>query len=402
MDEWEIIYNRTPCYFFSFSNNGMITRINDTLLADLEYERAEIVNTLKLEQLLTVGSRIFFQTHFYPLIKMQGKANEIYLSFQSKNAKELPVLLNVVMQHSGDDYEIHCGGMQITQRNRFEKELLEAKKVAEKALLENDELIRLKQQLEHHQQLLEKQLRKVDRINNEHYQIDKVLSHDLQEPLRKISMFTSMVLEKLDPDFPQIEKIQRIGSSANKIRNLIDSMQKFHSLDYRKFSYAPIELRSIIEAASRRAGNDVSITFDNQPYPVFPADDVLLADLFQELLANSCRFISPEKQCAVRIDVDVVTRNIFSELENKYRYEDFIRINYSDNGLGFENEYADQTFNLFKKLHPNSGLGIGLAYCKKIVDLHLGSITVKSEPGIGSTFTILLPSNQPAAEEVTL
>ena len=394
MNHWELIYNVTPCYFFSFSNSGQITRINDTLLNDLQYERDEVVNIVRLEELLTVGSRIFFQTHFYPLIKMQGNANEIYLSFRSKTNKELPVLLNVTTEKNGADFEIHCGGMQITQRNRFEKELLEAKNVAEKALLENDELIQLKKQFELNQQLLERQLKDLNRVNNEHYQIDKVLSHDLQEPLRKIGMFTSMLLEKSDSEDPQTEKIEKIGTSVDKIRNLIDSMQKFHALEHREFTYTKIDLRAIANIAKRRSETQPHIEFHGEPFPEFLADSELITSLFQELITNAVKFTTPEKKCIIKISASEVMHNIFSEIDHKYAYREFVRITFTDNGSGFKNEYAEQAFNLFNKLHPNAGLGIGLSFCRKIVHLHSGKISVSSNPGIGSTFTILLPTNR--------
>ena len=391
MDEWKIIYDSTPCYFFSFSNDGIITRVNSTLLEHLDYSAAEVIGVKKLEDLLTVGSRIFFQTHFYPLIKMQGRANEIFLSFKANSGKELPVLLNVILSGSREAHEIHCGGMQISQRNRFEKELLEAKNVAEKALLENDELVRLKQQLEANQQLLERQLQHVKRINSEHYQIDKVLSHDLQEPLRKINLFTSIILETNDVAEPVAEKLVKISKSSDKIRNLIDSMQRFHLLDYKPFVLDAHDLVSIINKAQIRADANCEIIYEGTPFPVVTGDVELLKSLFQELLTNSVKFAKPDISPVIVITCETVMHNIFREIDSKYKFEEFVRITYIDNGIGFDHMYSLQIFELFKKLHVNDGLGIGMSYCKKIIDLHQGFINVVSQPGVGTTFTILLP-----------
>ncbi len=392
-EDWKDIYDLTPCYFFSFSNNGLITRINATLLQHLGYSADEVIGVKKLEDLLTVGSRIFFQTHFYPLIKMQERADEIFLSFKSSTNTELPVLLNVVLIRRGETFEIHCGGMQISQRNRFEKELLEAKNVAEKALLENDDLVRLKVQLELNQTLLEKQLQNVKRINNEHHQIDKVLSHDLQEPLRKISMFSSMILSKARVDDDTREKLQRIAVSTDKIRNLIDSMQRFHLLDYKKLTLSPVDLRIILEKARLRANFSVDIVCADN-FPPLMADAELLKNLFQELISNAIKF-HDKRSPDIVVTADVVRHNVFREIENRYRFEEFVRICFTDNGTGFENKYSHQIFDLFKKLHPNDGLGLGLAYCKKIVELHEGFISVDSKINEGTTFNIYLPSKVP-------
>src|SRR6476620_8428880 len=101
---------------------------------------------IQLESLLTTGSKIFFQTHFYPLIKMQRSVREIFLTFKGIE-DSIPVLLNVEMVEAGNIIEIHCGGMEISKRNKFEKELLEAKKTAEDALEENSELLKVRNEL---------------------------------------------------------------------------------------------------------------------------------------------------------------------------------------------------------------------------------------------------------------
>jgi len=181
MKNWESIYNLSPGYLFSFLKDGTISRMNSALLGGLGYSAEEVQHILKIEDLLTLGSGIFFQTHLFPLIKMQGSAKELFVVFKSKANVKLPVLLNVVIEKDGNDIaEIHCAGLEISNRNQFEKELNEAKNIAEKALLENKDLTRLKKELELNQHLLEKQLQQITRFNYEHSQISKVLSHDLQ------------------------------------------------------------------------------------------------------------------------------------------------------------------------------------------------------------------------------
>lgn len=401
MDDWERIYHTTPCYLVSFSNEGLITRINNAFLQHLGYAADEVVHKKKLTEMLTIGSKIFFDTHFYPLIKMHGKANEIFLSFKTENGNDLPVLLNVHLEATGDIFEVHCGGMQISNRNRFEKELLEAKRTAENALLENRELIELKTQLQKHQELLEHQLSLLSRINSEHKQINKVLSHDLQEPIRKISLFSKrLVNEYSDTINPYIlTYLQKIGASSDKIRDLISSMDRFLSLDQKKIHLERTDLAVIFEKGKEMSGcnNRKEVTFIQSSTLPVDGDRKLLALLFKELLENSIKF---RKKGGVGLQIQVsceyIMRNIFEKLEGKYRYARFVRITYSDNGEGFENHYADKIFNLFEKANINeAGLGLGLAHCKKIIGLHNGTISASGKVGCGATFTISLPVLNP-------
>lgn len=387
----------TPCYFFSFSNEGFITRINETLLKHLNYTAEEVTDKKKLEDLLTVGSRIFFQTHFYPLIRMRGAVNEIFLSFQSKDGGELPVLLNVFLENEGDAFEIHCGGMQISQRNKFEKEILEAKSVAEKALLENEELLHIKNMLQENQETLEQQFRELSRVNQQHNEINKVLSHDLQEPLRKVSMFASKLLSDYDNnDVESVKKnCNKISELIHKLRKLLQGLQRFNSLDERKLTFSKIDLNSLVpEAAAKVIEEEKShcqIDFDVNPCVSFQADHKLMIIVFSELISNSIKFRNPNAETLkITVGCEEIEQNIFLEMEHKYRYEPFVRVTYSDNGTGF-NAHMQDVFRIFKKAHHIDSIGMGLAYCKRILEKHGGSISVASKEGEGTKFTILIP-----------
>jgi sigma-B regulation protein RsbU (phosphoserine phosphatase) len=354
-----------------------------------------VIHIKKIEDLLTVGSRIFFQTHFYPLIKMQEKANEIFLSFLSKSGNEIPVLLNVAMHRNGELFEIHCGGMRISQRNRFEKEILEAKHVAEKALLENEELMAMRNELRENKKALELRLKEVSQINEHHHVVNKVLSHDLQEPLRKISLFSSKLEVEYNALLPDEGNriLQKISYSITKIRSLLDGLHRFNSLDEKRLIHTEIDMVQVLADAKELAGikPEDDITFTTALFPEFFADYKLIVNLFFELICNSVKFRKSEVPLVITIIPEVVMQNIFVEIEDKYHYEQFLRITYTDNGIGF-NVNSGNVFHIFRKAHPiPQGDGIGLAYCRKVVELHHGSISVDSAEGKGATFTILLP-----------
>jgi len=361
------------------------------MLSALDYTWDEMVDVLKIEDLLTPGSRIFFQTHLFPLIKMQGSAKELFLTFGTKDKSRLPILLNVLVENRGDTFEVHCAGMEISNRNQFEKELFEAKNIAEKALLENKDLIHVKKELEKNQHLLEKQLQHISRYNYEHTQISKVLAHDMQEPLRKIVLFISLIDQQLEPGHPARTNFQKIKNFTTRVRKLIHSMQRFNSLDYKEMEQNEIDLNLVLNIAKNNAGcSGVKVVLSGADEVNLSGDVELITNLFEELFVNSAKFRHDARPLEIKIAADVVLNNIFKHTDNRYKYENFVRIRYSDNGMGFDNNYSRQIFELFKKLHPNDGLGIGLAYCKKIIDMHHGSITVHSAQ-TGTNFTILLP-----------
>jgi sigma-B regulation protein RsbU (phosphoserine phosphatase) len=344
---------------------------------------------IKIEELLAIGSNIYYQTHLLPLIKLRGQASEIFLSFKTKSNGFLPVLLNVIQSNVHGNYQLHFAGIQIAQRNEFEKEIIKAKEAAEKALLENVDFVNLKTELESNQRIIEQQLQQISRMESQHQQLDKVLSHDLQEPLRKISFFASM-FEKggknMDPN------ITKILESTERLRNLLTRMQRLHALDYQKVKNVPIDILEIVEKAKNKIiSSDEEITLLVINSVKLSADGDYMLHLFEELIDNSVKFKHADKKLKIEITADHLVQNIFKETKEKYKYEKYIRITYSDNGRGFENAYSESVFDLFKKLHDNEGLGIGLAYGKRIVELHEGLISVSSKLNKGTTFVILLP-----------
>jgi sigma-B regulation protein RsbU (phosphoserine phosphatase) len=116
--------------------------------------------------------------------------------------------------------------------------------------------------------------------------------------------------------------------------------------------------------------------------------------LFYHLLLNAVQFRKENQRVSVLIEGEVIQQNSYQAIEGKYRYIDFLRIRISDKGMGFNGKYKDYIFDLFTKVHPEiSGLGFGLALCKKIVQNHYGAITASSDSS-GSVFTILLPVSQ--------
>ena len=124
--------NHAPCGFLIFTDDGVIRTTNATLRALLGYEAQEIEGS-PLTSILSGGGRVYYQTHLFPVLKLQGKVDEVYLVLKSRTGKEIPVLLNGVRRQENQQYLSHCILLPIHQRSHFEEELLQAKKAAEEA-----------------------------------------------------------------------------------------------------------------------------------------------------------------------------------------------------------------------------------------------------------------------------
>lgn len=354
-------------------------------------------NTVRLEDFLTVGSRIFLQTHFVPLLKMQGFAKEIFLTFRSKSGVDLPILLNVKRQTDGDIDEVYCCGMIISNRNRFEKELLLAKTEAEEALSKNEELQKIRVELEEHQRELELQIRTSEALHRQHHEIFKVIAHDLQEPLRKSVLFADLIKTQ-NKDLPASasEKLDRIIAFNQHMRDMVMSLQRIEELENRKINVQNIDAQQLIEDALRLseiAGKNVQIKYKIDCLNLI-GDQELLKNLFIELFLNAIRFCNPENEfCIIQISTVLVKRNIFIESSEKYLYEDYVKISFSDNGTGFSTD-SSMVFKIFQRGEQFDKISPGLAYCRRIVELHHGTIIAKSVTGKGTGFTIFIPHKQ--------
>ena len=125
--------------------------------------------------------------------------------------------------------------------------------------------------------------------------------------------------------------------------------------------------------------------------PLIYADEAQIKMLFYQLLSNAIRYRKPGNKAFVVIAADIVKRNKFTNIAGKYEYTDFLKLQIKDEGIGFDPKYSEQAFDLFGRLHTESGLGIGLSLCKKIAENHYGSITINTIEGSGTTVTVWLP-----------
>jgi light-regulated signal transduction histidine kinase (bacteriophytochrome) len=258
---------------------------------------------------------------------------------------------------------------RVEQLNRLLRQELEARKIAEQAL--------------------ESRTQQLARSNKELEQFAYIASHDLQEPLRKISAFGSRLASKYTEVLGDqgVDYLTRMQNAAVRMQSLIDGLLAYSRITTKAQPFSNVDLSIVVgevlgdlETKIKDTGAlvrcDAAVTIE--------ADSLQMRQLFQNLIGNALKYHA----AGVAPIVDVRA--------SSHRNECTLTV--TDNGIGFEQKYAEQIFGVFTRLHGRSseyeGSGIGLSVCRKIVDRHGGTIAAISEPGKGTVFTVRLALKQ--------
>jgi signal transduction histidine kinase len=219
-------------------------------------------------------------------------------------------------------------------------------------------------------------------------------SHDLQEPLRKIRMFSDRLYQRHKDAEEDIDLIGRIQRAAERTQNLIVDILAFSKLSAEPADFTTVDLNETLrellsDLSEEIREKEAQISIDS--LPTLYASQRLMRPLFQNLISNALKYRKQDVQPVIRIRADSMTDALQNGKAIGNRY---FRIYIEDNGIGFEQKYAEEIFGMFRRLHNNGefeGTGIGLALCKKIVEQHQGFISARSLVNQGSTFIISFP-----------
>ena len=247
------------------------------------------------------------------------------------------------------------------------------------------------------QRQLETMNRELARSNESLQQFAYVASHDLQEPLRKVQSFGKMLADQFSTQLGPTgtDLINRMQSSAQRMSALIHDLLNYARLSTEKEPLRPVKLDLIVQDAL--ADLDVRIqetrpTIQVDPMPVVMGSAVQLRQVFQNLISNALKFqaVGNSPMVAVRCQ-PANPASLPADLPPNKAYW---QIDVQDNGIGFSQQYTDRIFEVFQRLHGKNkytGTGVGLAICRRVAETHGGGISVASEPGKGSTFSVFLP-----------
>lgn len=357
------LYQNAPCGYLSMLTDGKIIKINNTLLNWLNFERDEVVNKKSLRDLLSMGEKIYLETHFMPTLQMQGEITEISLELIGKDSIRIPALINAKqMKNNFDDQHVYLiSVLDIAQRKMYENELIIARKQAEETA----------QRLKEINEVLER--------------FAYTASHDLQAPLNAISGMVNL-LEKRDIIQPGSEEeliFSKITSRTKLMKMMIQDMLDYSKLDGKSLDFELVSLNEACNQALEMLDNEVQkneATINIPDLPEVMGVKIQFVRLFQNLFSNAIKYRSDEYPVI----------NVSWERKNDHH-----TIYVKDNGMGFEQEYESKIFGFMERLHSHdsiAGTGIGLSACKRIVEKHDGYIGAESAPGKGSTFYFTLPT----------
>ncbi|MEO5889599.1 MAG: PAS domain-containing protein [Ferruginibacter sp.] len=236
------------------------------------------------------------------------------------------------------------------------------------------------------------------RSNAELEQFAYIASHDLQEPVRKISTFTQM-LEHSIPEMTQKSKdyFTKIYSSTDRMTNLIRDVLAFSTIAQATETFEAVDLTKTIDIVKAEfelqiEKKEASVEVAN--LPVIHGSAMQMSQLFGNLLSNSLKFTMPGIKPVIKISGAVATKETVAKHPTLDAGKKYYLIQFSDNGIGFDEENAEKIFRIFQRLHGKKefeGTGIGLSICKKIVQSHDGHIAAAQGENGGALFNILLP-----------
>lgn len=236
---------------------------------------------------------------------------------------------------------------------------------------------------------MEQKNQELERANEELASFNYTASHDLQEPLRKIQTFSTLLAKKeagnLSPEGKNL--LDRLENAATRMRQLVQDLLAFSRLNDEAAQFGTVDLNEIVKGSRETLQAqilDKKAEIQSEKLPVVQGIPFQLQQLFDNLISNSLKYSKSEVSPVITISSGIADNN-----------SDYIRISFKDNGIGFEPEYAERIFTIFARLHEKDsygGTGIGLAICKRVAENHSGFIKAHSKPGEGATFEVYLPA----------
>lgn len=332
------------------------------------------------EEIISLGDKVFQYLHPEDTIK----SDDTYVKYKHENAVTMHQFEGRVMSRSGE-WKWLLTREVVFKRNDEGK----ATQVLGSALDITD-----RKNMEGH---LSKKNLELEQSNTNLEEFAYVASHDLQEPLRKISIFGDRLLsahaDKLNDDGRIF--LQKIVDSSQRMQAMINDLLSVSLISGNK-SFERCSLKDVLEDVLQTLEFKIEAKNARVEVEELPMANVIpsqIRQLFQNLISNSLKFVATDRDPVIRITRSVVTP---ADLQ-KYNLTagvNYLRINVQDNGIGFENDYASKIFVIFQRLHGKAeyeGTGIGLAICKKIVENHEGIIFAEGKSGVGATFSVILP-----------
>ena len=367
----EDLYDNAPCGYLSSEPGGLIVRVNQTFLTWTGYRRDELVGRKRFHDLLTAGCRIFHETHYAPLLRMQGEVREIALDVVRADGRPLPVLINSVLRMDGAGQPLltRTTIFNATDRKEYERELLRERQRAEQEAKTKADLI-------------------------------SMISHEIRTPLNAI-MGVAHLLGSTELSPPQQKYVRILRSSSESLLHLINDILDFSKIEAGKMvlEERPIQLRELVRGIvenlrvkAEEKGLDLAFRADEQLPDMVLGDPIKIGQVLTNLVGNAIKFTA---RGSVTVALGV------RETAAAAAAIDF-RV--ADTGIGIAPDRMAHIFDEFTQANYDIGLkyggtGLGLSISKKLVEMHGSRIEVESELERGTTFSFTLRLRTPQAAE---
>jgi PAS domain S-box-containing protein len=425
------ILDTAPCGFISFADDGTVRIVNATLLAMLGYERDAVVGQ-RVESILTVGARIFYQTHFFPLLKLHGHAEEIFMLLRTKSGEDVAAIINGVRREREGEWITDCVLIRVHERQKYEDALLRAKKAADEARAQADEQRRQIQEandllerqaieLELGQQQLQDQAEELEQQAEERQALNDALveravelehlravadeanraksaflammSHELRTPLNAIGGYVQLLEMGINGPVTdsQLESLERISRSQRHLLRLINDVLNLARIEAGRVDYnlEDVAIGEVVNGvlamvepqyAARKLELIVNVDRDVCAY----ADRDKVQQILLNLLSNASKFTPPNGS------VTIETPPRRSEADGT------VALSVRDTGVGIPADRLSRVFEPFVQVDDSharrsEGTGLGLAISRDLARGMNGDLDVTSTVGVGSTFTLTLP-----------
>ena len=360
------LLDSAPCGFVSFLDDGRVRVANRTLLDMLGYSLEEVLDK-HIESMLAMGSRIFYQTHFFPLLRLHGCADEIFLLLRAKSGAEVAVLANAIRRERRGEWITDAVLLRLVERRKFEDALLDARHVAELAVAAAQEANRAKSDFL------------------------AMMSHELRTPLNAIGGYVQLLeMGVHGPITPaQAEALGRVTRSQQHLLRLINDILNLARIESGRVDYdlQTVSLNDIVMAtipmiepqlAAKGLRYDVDVPLELKA----AADREKLEQILLNLLSNAAKFT--HHGGSLRIEAAIAPDR-----------DDLVEMRVEDTGVGIPTDRLDLVFEPFMQVESShaarvEGTGLGLSISRDLARGMGGDLTAESTLGVGSTFTIRL------------
>lgn len=367
------LYDAAPCGLLVAGPGGVLLHANATACRWLHYERSELVEKMRLQDLMATGGRIFFHTHLQPLLRMQGSVSEVKLEIRTKDGKALPMILNITEQAWQGSSLWQVSAFIAEDRHKYERELVAQRQRAEQ----------LTEQVERDQrELRAARSQAEDRAQFAEHLVGMV-SHDIRNPLSVIHM-SALLLERGVPAEQQKAVVARVARSVARVQNLVADLLDFTQARLGRGLRVAIE-RVDLHRAVGDAVTELGIAFPGRTVRhaqlgagACMADPERIVQAVGNLVANAVNHGAPDRPITVRTETTGAG----------------FRIEVHNHGQAIPPDLLPQLFEPMVRgaaAGPAKGVGLGLYIVREIVRSHGGEVTVTSGAEEGTTFAITLP-----------